>query len=131
MPEDLLQMLQFEQWRYSERAVFTKAAVGAEHMQMRMPSKEIAKRMYCHNGPWNSPLFRYGFPGKFFQDFPPATAEIAEQLSVIEEIATQDFGYTEDEMSARNGLQDFFTQPFPEFHNPLLVTGGAKMSSFA
>jgi len=31
----------------------------------------------------------------------------------------------------RNPLQDFFTQPFPEFHHPLLVTGGAKMSSFA
>ena len=80
--EDLLQMLQFEQRRYSEHGVSTKTAVGAEHMKMRMPSKEIAKRMYCHNGPWK-------------------------------------------------GLEDFFTQPLPEFHHPLLVTGGAKMSSFA
>ena len=68
--EDLLQMFQFEQRRYSEHAVSTKTAVGAEHMQMRMPSKEIAKRMYCHNGPRNGPLFRYGFPEKFFQGFP-------------------------------------------------------------
>jgi hypothetical protein len=37
VPEDLLQMLQFEQRRYSENAVSTKTAVGAEHMQMRMP----------------------------------------------------------------------------------------------
>jgi hypothetical protein len=70
VPEDLLQILQFEQRRYSEHAVSSKTAVGAE--QMRMPSKEIAKRMYCHNGPWNGPLFRYCFPEKFFQGFPPA-----------------------------------------------------------
>jgi len=59
-------VFQLEQRRYSKHAVSTKTAVGAEHMQMRMPSKEIAKRMYCHNGP----LFRYGFPEKFFQGFP-------------------------------------------------------------
>ena len=118
VPEDLLQMLQFEQRRYSEHAISTKTAVGAEHMHMRMPSKEIAKRMYCHNGP----LFRYGFPEKFFQGFPAATAEIGEQLSVIEEIAAQDFGYAKDEMTVRNGLEDFFAKPFPEFHYTLLVT---------
>jgi len=47
VPEDLLQIFQFEQWRYSESrpggTVSTKTAVGAEHMQMRMPSKQIAK----------------------------------------------------------------------------------------
>lgn len=68
--EDFLQVFQLEQRRHSEHAVSTKTAVGAEHMQMRMPSKEIAKRMYCYNGPRNGPLFRYGFPEKFFQGFP-------------------------------------------------------------
>jgi len=77
-------------------------------------------------------------PGKILSRFPsPAVGgtEIGEQLSVIEEIAAQSrrggIGYAEDEMAVRNPLQDFFTQPFPEFHHPLLVTGGAKMSSFA
>jgi hypothetical protein len=121
VPEDLFQMLQFEQRRYSEHAVSTKTAVGAEHMQMRMPSKEIAKRMYCHNGPRNGPLFQYGFPEKFFQGFPAATAEIGEQLSVIEEIAAKDFGYAENKVPVRNCLEDFFTKPFPEFNNPLLM----------
>jgi len=87
-------------------------------MQVRMPSKEIAKRMYCHNGP----LFRYGFPEKFFQGFPTATAEIGEQLSVIEKIAAQDFWYAEDEMSVRNGLEDFLAKPLAKFHYTLLVT---------
>ena len=32
-------------------------------------------------------------------------------------------------MSVRNGLQDFFTQQFPEFHHTLLVTGGAKFTA--
>jgi hypothetical protein len=105
VPEDLLQMFQFEQRRYSEHAVSTKTAVGAEHMKMRMPSKEIAKRMYCHNGPRNGPLFQYGFPEKFFQSFPAATAEIGEQLSVIEEIAAKDFGYAENKVPVRNCLE--------------------------
>lgn len=74
-------------------------------MKMRMPSKEIAKRMYCHNRPRNGLLFRNGFPEKFFQGFPAATAEIRKQLSVIEEIAAKDFGYAEDKMTVRKALK--------------------------
>jgi len=85
--------------------------------------------MYYHNGPRNGPLFRYGFPEIFFQGFPAATAEIGEQLSVIEEISAQDFGYAEDEMSVRNGLQNFFTQPFVEFHHPFLMARWTKMAT--
>lgn len=61
----------------------------------------------------------------------PISSMTEKEFSVIEEIPPQDFGYTEDEMTVRNCLEDFFTQPFPEFYHPLLVTGGAKMSSFA
>jgi hypothetical protein len=61
-------------------------------------SKEIAKRVYCHNGAGHGPLLRHGFLEEFFQGFPAATAEIGEQLSVIEEIPTEDFGDTEKEI---------------------------------
>ena len=130
VPEDPLQMFQFEQRRYSEHAVSTKTAVGAEHMKMRMPSKEIAKRMYCHNGPRNGPLFRYGFPTKFFQGFPAATAEPRKQLSVVEKIAAQDFGDAKDEMPVWNSFQDFFAEPLAKLHYTFLVTGWTEMSSF-
>jgi hypothetical protein len=44
------------------------------------------------------------------------------ELSVIEEIPSQDFGYAENEMTVGNSLEYFFTQPFPKFHYPLLMT---------
>ena len=91
-------------------------------MEVRIPSKEIAKRMYGDNGPWNRFLLLDGFLEKFLQGFPPATAELGEQLSIIEEIAAQDFGYTEDKMTVRYGLDDFFAQPLAKFHDTLLVT---------
>ena len=44
VPEDRLQMFQLEQRRRMEYSVSIKTSVGAQHMQVRMPSKEIAKR---------------------------------------------------------------------------------------
>ncbi len=46
---------------------------------------------------------------------------MGKELSVVEEIPPQDFGYAEDKMSVRNSLEGFFTEPFPEFHHLLLV----------
>ncbi len=43
MPEDLFQVFQLEQGRYMEHAVSIETSVGAKYVQMRMPSKEIAK----------------------------------------------------------------------------------------
>ena len=38
------------------------------------------------------------------------------------EIAAQDFWYAEDEMSVRNGLEDFLAKPLAKFHYPFLMT---------
>ena len=61
MPEDLFKMFQLEQGRYVEQAFFMETSVGAKYVQMRMPSKEIAKRVSWHDGPWYCLLFRNGF----------------------------------------------------------------------
>ena len=104
-----------------------------------MESKEVAKRVYCHNGPRNGLLFRHGFLEEFFQGFPVPTTvgtEIGEQLSVPRSgrgqaprkyrrrilVNTPSSKKTEDEMSVRNGLEHFFTEPLPEFHYTLLMT---------
>jgi hypothetical protein len=34
-------------------------------------------------------------------------------------------------MTVRYGLEDFLTEPFPEFHHPLLMTRWAEMAAFA
>ncbi len=95
------------------------------------PSKKITEGLYSDNRPGNSVLFRHGFLEDFFQGFPAATAEIGEQLSVIEEIAAQDFGYAEDEMAVRYGFEDFRTKPLAKFHYPFLMTGRTEMAALA
>ena len=39
-----------------------------------------------------------------------------------EEISAKDFGYAENEMAVRDGFEYFFTQVFPKFHYPFLMT---------
>ena len=95
-----------------------------------MPSKEIAKRMYGDNGPWNCFLLLDGFVEKFLQGLPGTTAEVGKELAVVEKITAQNFGYAEDEMTVWNGLEDFFTQPLAKFHDTLLVTRWTEMAAF-
>lgn len=40
---------------------------------------------------------------------------------------TEDFGYAEDEMAVRYGLQNFLTHPLAKFHHPFLMAGGAQV----
>ncbi len=53
---------------------------------------------------------------------PPATTQVGHKTSVVQEIPPEDFGYAENEMSVRNGLEDFFAKPLAEFHHPFLMT---------
>ena len=49
----------------------------------------------------------------------------------IEEVSPEDLGYAEDEMAVRNGLKDFFTQPFAKFDHPFLVAGWTEVAALA
>jgi hypothetical protein len=84
------------------------------------PSKKTTGGLYGDNRPGNSVLFRHGFLEDFLQGFPAATTQLREQLSVIEEIPAQDFGYAEDEMAVRYGFEEFLTRPLAKFHYTLV-----------
>jgi len=56
---------------------------------------------------------------------------MGKQLSIIEEISAEDFGYAEYKMSVRNGLEDFFAKPLAKFHYTLLMTRWAEMPPLA
>jgi hypothetical protein len=99
-------------------------------MEVGMPPKKITERMYGDNGPRNRVLFRNGFLEEFLQGLPGATTEFREQVSVIEEIPAEDFGYAENEMTVGNGSQDVFAKPLAEFNDTLLVTGWTEVPSF-
>ena len=46
-------------------------------------------------------------------------------------IPEQDFRDAEDDMSVGNLPEHVGTEPFPEFHHPLLMAGGAEMTALA
>ena len=46
-----------------------------------------------------------------------------------EEVTPDELWDAEGDVGVGDRLQDFFTEPFPEFHHPLLVTGRAKMAA--
>jgi len=100
-----------------------KAAVRTQNMQVRMPSQEIAKRMYDNDGPWNRVLLRNHFPEKFLQDLPGKAGGFRKQFSVVKEIPTEDLRYAEDKMPVGYGLEDLLTKPLAKFHHPFLVAG--------
>ena len=70
-------------------------------------------------------------PKKELQGFPSAAAQIGKKVPVIEEVPAKDRGDAEDEMSVGNLLEHLGTEPFPEFHHPLLMAGGTEMTALA
>jgi hypothetical protein len=54
-----------------------------------------------------------------------------QKTPIVEEVPAQDLRDAEDEMPVRHLLEHVGAQPFSEFHHPLLVAGGTKMSPFA
>ena len=68
---------------------------------------------------------------KELQGFPGTATQIGKKVPVIEEVPAQDRGDAEDEMSVGNLLEHLGTEPFPEFHHPLLMAGGTEMTALA
>jgi hypothetical protein len=60
-----------------------------------------------------------------------AAAQIGKKSSIIEKIPAEDLRDAEDKMPVGNLFEDIHAQPFPEFHHPLLMAGGAEMTALA
>ena len=129
MAEDLFQGFYINKRCNPKHAFTIKTAVRTENVEMRIEAKEIAKGLDGNDSAGDCILLRDNGLEKHFQRGPCTSAQFGEESSVIEEIPPQDFGYAEDEMSVRNGLEDFFAKPFPEFHHPFLVTRWAEMAT--
>jgi hypothetical protein len=67
---------------------------------------------------------------KNFQGIPGTAAETGKKLSIIQEVAAEDFRDAEDEMTVGHLFEDIHAKPFPEFHHALLMAGWAEMPSF-
>jgi hypothetical protein len=100
-------------------------------MAVRVESQEIPKGLDGNDGAMDCILLRDNGLGKDFQDVPCASAQFGEEFSVIEEVSSEDPGYAKSEMTVRYSLKHFFTEPFPEFHHPFLMTRWTEMSALA
>jgi hypothetical protein len=100
-------------------------------MAMGIESEEIAKGLDGNDGAGDGILFRYRRLKKELQGFPGAAAQIGKKIPVIEKIPPQNLRDAEDEMPVGNFLEQMGTEPFPEFHHPLLMAGGTEMTALA
>ena len=100
-------------------------------MAVRIETQEIPKGLDGNHCAGDGILLRDKGLEKHFQRVPCASAQLGEESSVIEEISPEDFGYAENEMTVRYGLEHFFTEPFPELHYSLLMAGRAEVAALA
>ena len=121
MAENFFQILCVKMRRNPKHALTIKTSVCCEYMKMRIEPQKITERLDGDDGAGDCILLWDNGLEKHFQRVPRTSAQIGEEFAVIEEISAEDFGYTEDEMPVRNGLEDLFAEPFPEFNNPLLM----------
>jgi hypothetical protein len=100
-----------------------RTAISDEDMAVGIESEEIAKGLDGDDGTEDEIPFRHRLPKKELQGIPGAAAQIGKKIPVIEKIPPQDLRDTEDEMSVGSLLEHMGTEPFPEFHHPLLMAG--------
>jgi len=68
---------------------------------------------------------------KALQGFPGAAIQIRKKIPVVEKIPSQDLRDAENEMPVGNLPENEGTEPFPEFHHPVLMVGGTEMTVLA
>ena len=98
---------------------------------MRIESQKVAKGLDGNDGAGDCILLWDNGLEKQSQRVPPTATQVGEEFSVIEEIPPEDLWYAKNEMTVWYSLEHFFTEPFPEFHHPFLVTRWTEMAALA
>jgi hypothetical protein len=98
-------------------------------MAVGIESEEVAKGLDGDDGAGDGIPLRPRLLKKELQRFPSAASQVGKKIPVIEKIRLQDFREAEDEMPVGNLLEHVGTEPFPEFHHPLLMAGGTEMTA--
>jgi len=123
VPEDGLQLFQFQRRSDAKHALFTiKASICYEDVAVRIESKEITKRLHSDDCAGDGIIFRNRILEKNLQGFPGAAAEIGKKLPIVEKRTAEDFRYAEYEMPVRNLLEDVHAEPLPKDERGLILT---------
>ena len=131
VPENRLQLFQVQRRSDPEHALPIEASVRHQDMAVGLESEEVAKGLDGDDGAGDGILLRHRLLKKELQGFPGAAAQIGKKIPVIEKIPPQDLRDAEDDMSVGNLLEYVGTEPFPEFHHPLLMARGTEMTALA
>jgi hypothetical protein len=129
VPEDLFEVFSLETRGNPEHALAIKTAIRTQNVKVRVESQEIPKALDGNDGAGDRHLLWDDGLEKHFQRLPCTSTQFGKESSVIEEVSPEDLWYAENEMPVRYGLEDFFTEPFPEFHHPFLMTRGAEVAA--
>jgi hypothetical protein len=100
-------------------------------MAVRVVSQEIPKGLDGNDGAGDCILLWDNSLEKDFQGVPCTSAQLREESAIIEEVSPEDFWHAKSVMAVRYGLKHFFTEPFPEFYHPFLMTRWTEMSALA
>jgi len=100
-------------------------------MAVAIESEQVAKGLDGNDGAGDGILLRHSLLKKELQGFPGAATQIGKKIPLIGEVPAQDLRDAEDEMPVGNLLEHVGTEPFPEFHHPLLMAGGTEMTALA
>ena len=98
-------------------------------MAVRVETQEIPKGLDGNDGTGDCISLRDNGLEKCFQRLPCASAQLGEESSVIEEVSPEDLWYAKNEMTVGYSLEHFFTEPFPEFHHPFLMTRWTEVAA--
>jgi len=132
VPVDGLQLFQFKRRSNAEHApAAVEAAVGDEDVAVRIEAEEVTESLDCIDGAGDGIGFGNHILDKYLQGFPSASAQIGQQLSVIEKVSAQDLRDAKDKMPMGDLLEDIHAEPFAEFHHALLMAGWAEMAALA
>jgi len=132
MPEDSLQLFQFQGRSDAEHASFPiEAAVRDEDVAVRIEAEKISEGLHGDDSAGDGIILRNGLPKKYLKGFPGTSAQICQQLSIVEEVTAQDLRDAEDKMPVRNLFENIRAQLLPEFHHALLMAGGTEVTALA
>jgi hypothetical protein len=113
--EKRLQGCQVEFRGEPETSPVVEAAVGAEHMAMRVEALgKVPKRLDSNDRTRESSGFRNGCLEEAPQGIPTTTAELCQQLSVMEEEAAEDFRYAQYEVPVGDRAKHVTAEPLAE-----------------
>lgn len=128
VPEDLLQLLQRQGRRHPEHALSLEAAARDQNMAVGIEAELVTEGLDGDDGARQRHPFRHRLLHEDLERLPGAAAELVQEVAVIKKVSSQHLRDAKDEMPAGNLLEFLRADPFPEFHRPPLMAGGAALA---